>query len=366
MIGGVPAEQRIAIVGAGIIGLATAFELSRRGALVTVFDQRQIAGGATQASAGILAPYTEAHGRQSLFELTVRGLAVYEDFVGRVRAISPLAFEYQRAGTLEVADSPQRAAELADRLTAPWASAAGLEWLTAGELRARVPGIASGALGGLRCAVHGHVAVESLVRAVADAGERHGVVFQVGSAVECVSLDRPGVRLSVGREALDFDRVVLCGGAWGPLLDPLGALAGRIRPVRGQLVRLHAGERSFREVLWSSSCYVVPWEDGTVLVGATSEEVGFDERATAEGVRQMLDAAERLVPPLARATFVNVRVGLRPGTADGLPILGPSPDPRVIYAAGHFRNGILLAPLTADLVAHYISDGALDPAFSAT
>jgi len=161
-----------------------------------------------------------------------------------------------------------------------------------------------------------------------------------------------------------FDRAVLCAGAWTPAIDPLRETRGRIRPVRGQLVRLFSPEAVAPTIVWGRACYIVPWEDGTVLIGATSEEVGFDERATAEGVRSLIGAAEELIPQLGSATFLDVRVGLRPGSADGVPILGPSRDPRVVYAAGHFRNGVLLAPLTAQLIADYVLDGIVDPALS--
>ena len=119
-------------------------------------------------------------------------------------------------------------------------------------------------------------------------------------------------------------------------------------------------------MLWGRSCYIVPWEDGTLLVGATSEDVGFDERATASGVRGLLAAAEELLPGSADATFVDVRVGLRPASASGVPILGPGPDPRVLYAVGHYRNGVLLAPLTARVLADAILENRQDPVFVTT
>jgi glycine/D-amino acid oxidase-like deaminating enzyme len=180
-----------------------------------------------------------------------------------------------------------------------------------------------------------------------------------------MELTSASVAAYVGGQANLFDRAVLCAGAWTPALDPIGQTRERIRPVRGQLVRLFSTETTLPAIVWGKDCYIVPWKDGTLLVGATSEDAGFDERATADGVRQLLSAAEGLVPQLGSATFAGVRVGLRPASVDGLPVLGPSCDPRVIYAAGHFRNGILLAPLTAQLIADYVIDGAVDPAFSA-
>lgn len=359
------AQERIAIVGAGIIGTSIAFELARRGAHVTVLDKRRLAGGATQASAGLLAPYTEAHGGGALFDLTVRGLDVYDGFVEAVRAVSPIAFEYRRAGMLEVADTQDRLDELRARVSEHWAVRAGLEWLDAATLRARASYLRPDASGGLWCAVHGHVAVLAFVDAIADAARRSGAIFEFAREVTLLQPCVGAVRVVSGGESRAFDRVVLCAGAWAPALDPLGTIRGRIRPIRGQLVRLAAPHLQLTHALWGGSCYIVPWADGTLLVGATSEDVGFDEGATLDGVRQMLVAAKDLVPALASAGFQEVRVGLRPGTTDGLPILGPARDPRIVYAAGHFRNGILLAPLTAQVIASYVFTGAVDPAFSA-
>ncbi len=361
----VPRNERIAIVGAGIIGCAVAFELSRRGAAVVVFDGRSLGGGATQASAGILAPYTEAHDGGSLFDLTVRGLRAYDDFVSQIRSMSEIPFEYRRSGTIEVAESAERARELQARLSSGWAASAGLSWVDRERLRALIPSVNSDCVGALHCPVHGHVAVGPFTAAIADAAQRAGARVHLSTQITGVDLVPDAVNVRTAGETISFDRVVLCSGSWTPSIDPLGATEGRIRPVRGQLVRLSMPALRLGPVVWGGSCYIVPWADGTILVGATSEDVGFDERATAEGVQGLLSSAAGLIPSLASATFVDVRVGLRPGTADGLPILGPGSDPRVVYAAGHFRNGVLLAPLTARLIGDYVLENRVDPAFSA-
>lgn len=356
---------RIGIVGAGVIGCALALELSRRGAAVSVLDARSRAGGATQASAGILAPYTEAHEGGALFDLAVRGLEVYDGFVEQVRDASPIPFEYVRAGTLEIAEDEQRRAELRDRLSMPWAADARLEWLEPDALRTAAPEVNPAALGALRCAVHGHVAVGPFTDAMADAAARLGARFTDRSRVERIVPGSAGVTVLAGGAPLEFDRIVLCAGSWTPEIDPAGITAGRIRPVRGQLVRLRAPQPvAGIRVLWGRSCYLVSWEDGTLLVGATSEEVGFDERATASGVRGLLAAAEELLPGSAESTFVDVRVGLRPASTTGVPILGPGPDTRILYAVGHYRNGVLLAPLTARLLADAILENRQDPVFA--
>jgi glycine oxidase len=341
---------RIGIAGGGIIGCAIGFELADRGATVTVFDARPLAGAATQASAGILAPYIEAHDAGPLFDLTVRGLEEYDPFVARVRALSSVVFEYRRCGTLEVAAAEGRARQLQAQLGAPWAHRAGLRWIEREALAEEAPAVTREAAGALACDAHGFVSVEGFTEALADAAVRRGAEVYP-RRVQRIELRRDDVAIHHRGGVQAFDKVVVCAGVWTPGLDPLGETSERIRPVRGQLVRLHAPAVSIARVLWGDGCYIVPWRDGTVLVGATAEDAGFDVRPTADGVRGLLDAAIALVPALASATFVEVRVGLRPATEDGMPILGPASDPRIIYAAGHFRNGVLLAPVTARLVA---------------
>ena len=348
------------IIGAGVIGCAVARELSRRGAGVRLFDARRMAGGATQASAGVLAPYIEAHERGPLFDLTVRSLGLYDSFMSSVREDSGIEVEYMRCGTLEVAaDDAGR-----QRLQRSAQAAPGeVEWLDSAAARALEPALPGFIAGAALVPSHGYVAVSRLTEALAWAALRHGAEIEAQRRI--VAVDRDGDRLTVRDERGDSwsgDRIVVAAGSWAGQIGLRDAAAGRVRPVRGQLLELHWHGRPLDHVIWGEDCYVVPWRDGTMLVGATVEEVGFDERTTAAGVRDLLGAACELLPEAWRATFRGARAGLRPATSDGLPIIGPSPEtPGVIYATGHYRNGILLAPLTAALVADLIVDGRSDP-----
>ncbi|HVL69006.1 MAG TPA: glycine oxidase ThiO [Vicinamibacterales bacterium] len=358
------AHASVAVVGDGIIGWSAAFELARRGSAVTLFAGGHD-GAATPASGGMLVPYTEAHASAGSLDLAVRGLEAWDGFAARVREASGAPFEYRAAGTLEVADTGERATALRARTTAPWAAPARFAWLNAGELAARAPFVRADVMGALLCPVHRLVDVRACLRALQQAALAAGVVAAPGGAVQRVEPAADGVLIRDAAGAARFEHVVLAAGAWTQTLDPFGRLGDRVHPVRGQLLRLHSDAVRSAHILWGSACYIVPWEDGTLLVGATSEDAGFDARATASGVRALLSAAEDLVPGLASATFVEVRVGLRPASGPGVPILGPArEDPRVVYATGHFRNGVLLAPVTAQLVADYILESALDPAFS--
>ena len=355
---------RIGIVGAGVVGCSVAFELSRRGADVTVFDMRAPGQGATQASAGILAPFIEGHEDSALLELGLRGLEVYDDFVSRVRAVDGVPqFEYQRTGTLEIADTPGRAATLKRRASAT-VSGIELEWLDGPALRHFEAATNPAHFGGLLCRRHGFVAVMPFVSALVEAARGCGARFAAGVSVREVILESASCLLRTDVGSHHFDRIVLCAGSWASELDPLSEIRSEVKPIKGQLVVLGWSGSRIERVLWGSSCYVVPWQDSTLLIGATSEDVGFDERPTAEGAFGLLSAAFDLLPGAGAAEFKEIRVGLRPASATGVPILGPSlVDPRVFYATGHFRNGVLLAPLSAELAADYFLSNQIDPAF---
>jgi glycine oxidase len=160
-----------------------------------------------------------------------------------------------------------------------------------------------------------------------------------------------------GGGQIESDAVVIAAGSWS---DAIAVPPNRrvVQPVRGQLVELRLPAGTLTHVVWGTHCYVVPWGDGTVLVGATMENVGFDERTTAAAIMHLRDAGGYLAPHLRDAEFVEARAGLRPATADELPIIGPSTRmPGVYYATGHFRNGVLLAPLTAALIADLVVEG---------
>jgi glycine oxidase len=345
----------VGIIGAGVIGCAVAEELGRRGASVVVLDAREVGGGATQASAGILAPYIEGHERGALFAQGLQSLALYDDFITRVESSSNRSIEYRRCGTLELADSPERARTLCAGAEATQDGAAA-EWVPGPAVHELEPSVSAEVLGARLCATHGYVVVPALVAALAASAQSFGVKFHTHAPVEHVLPENGGFCMRTTAEEIRVGKVVVCAGSWTSWLAIADELQGWVRPVRGQLLRLRWQSEPLRHILWSSACYVVPWVDRTVLVGATAEEVGFDERATVAGVKDLLGAACEILPSAWSADFVEVRVGLRPASRDGLPIVRASERiPGLFFATGHFRNGILLAPLTAVMLADQIS-----------
>ncbi len=340
-------EWDVIVVGAGVIGCAVARELASRGSRIVVFDAREAGAGATRASAGVLAPYIEAPGDGPLHALTVRSLGLYDEFIASVARDNGPPVEYRRCGTLEVATDDASAARLS--ALGEWARSTGIEaeWVDGSEARRLEPAL--GAIqGGLLVPSHGYVRAGQLTQALLEAARRHGAAFLSGTAVDAIVCDRDEVIASCGSEKHRAPSIVLAAGSWSGSLAPETG----VKPVRGQLVQLRWVGPPITRILWSDACYIVPWIDGTVLVGATVEDVGFDERVTLCGVHQLLSAARALLPAAGEATFVEARAGLRPATPTGLPIIGRSADhPSLVFATGHYRNGILLAPLTARLVA---------------
>src|SRR4051812_14221701 len=361
------ASRDVIVVGAGIVGCAIACELARRGASVDIIDERPIGMGATQASAGVLAPYIEAREGSPLLELTIRSLAMYDDFIARTVADSGVAVMYRRTGTLDVAGSDVEMQLLRDRAERLARRSVPALLLDAVTVRNEEPHLGDGAAGGLLIETHGFVAASDLTRALAAAARRCGAQLIEPSRVRRIVRAGGDVVVDTGRGSLTGNAVVIAAGSWSGEVA-IDGVSGRVpvRPVRGQLLALAWTGTPLRRVTWSNRCYLVPWDDGTLLVGATVEEVGFDERATVAGVRDLLDAASEIVPHAWSAGFKGVRVGLRPATSDGLPVIGASARaPNVMYATGHYRNGVLLAPLTATLVADAMIDGRLDPVLAA-
>jgi glycine oxidase len=346
------------VVGAGIIGCAVGRELARRGARTAILEPRTAGAGATQASAGVLAPYIEAPGDGPLHQLTVRSLGLYDSFIGELERETGTTVEYRRCGTLEVAADAAAAARLAE--LGAWTRSAGVaaRWVEGREVTQLEPALAP-CDGALLVPAHGYVRSAQLTASLVDAAERSGATLIVGHSVTTIEPDGEGAIVATAEERHRAATVVVAAGSWS---GSLGAAEVAVKPIRGQLVRLKWNAPPIGHVLWSDRCYIVPWLDGTVLVGATVEDVGFDERTTAAGVRDLLDAACELMPQAWGAAFIDARVGLRPATADGLPIIGRSRQTSgLVYASGHYRNGILLAPLTAQLVGDLVIDGRSDP-----
>ncbi len=352
------------VVGAGIVGCTVAYELAKSGARVQVIETRTPGQGATRASAGILAPYIEGHSSDTLRNLGRRSLDLYDAFMARLSADSGHEVFYRRNGTFELAFSEADVVRLRDlsRTLADEGIEAG--WIAPERFGELEPLAAPTARGALMIPTHGFVGVTSLTLAAAAAAEKSGATFSLATGairISAIAGDRVAVQTST--TTLEADRVVLAAGSWSSAITVDGADPIPVRPIRGQLIQLQTDPGAISRVIWGPDGYLVPWPDGSVLVGSTVEDVGFDETHTPEAVEQLRAAAVSLVPSLAGAEMSSVRTGLRPKGPDDLPILGQSKAvPGLIYATAHYRNGVLFTPLTVQLVRDVVFDRPPDPA----
>jgi glycine oxidase len=359
---------RVIVLGAGIIGVTIAEALASRGAEVAVLDMRSPGRGASQASAGMLTPYIEADGQSPLLGLCTRSLALYDSFVARLIESSHDSIEYARTGTLQVAlDDDGVARLLGDKV---WLDAAGVEseWLDDHTVRGFEPSLTPAAIGGLLTLDHGFVGVDALVNVLIKQSKLAGARFEYPVEVLTLAQMGEGVELRSADRVWTADAAVLAGGSWSRRVKTVGLPSLPVRPVRGQLLHLQwcEGDQPGR-ICWGPHCYAVPWSDGSLLVGATVEDVGFDEGTTVAGVNALTSAVIDLLPHASGARLEAVRVGLRPALPDDLPAIGPFANaPRIVAATGHYRSGVLLAPLTAEMVTSYLLDGKRDIAFEVT
>jgi len=357
----------VVVIGAGVIGEAITYELVARGALVTLLDSRGAGSGSTQAAAGMLVPYLEGFGRPIL-PLAQRSLEMYDAFVDRVTRDAGIGVSYRRTGSLQVVTADEPGDELARVFKDAREAGLDVELLDAQGAREAEPQLMPDVSAALLVKSHGFVSAHDLSGALAAAAIKHGARVRVPARARRIAPRSQHIEIQLENDApVTAHHVVVAAGSWSGLIDITGVPPLPVRPVRGQLLQLAWDGPALNRIVWGPRCYLVPISTGSILVGATVEDAGFDERATVAGVRDLLDGACELVPHLWRATFVGARVGLRPATADEMPIIGRSAKvPGLVYATGHYRNGVLLAPLTARAVADLVLENREDPLLAAT
>jgi glycine oxidase len=368
-----PAAGRadVAVVGAGVIGLASAWRLAQAGVAVVVVDPVP-GSGASGVAAGMLAPVTEARlGEEALLALNHASWARWPAFAADVEVASGRPVGYRADGTLMVALDADDRALLDDLAGRHRAMGLAVEALRGREARALEPGLAPGVRAGLLAADERSVDPAALVEALWAAAEAAGVTVvtrPVERVVTTPAGDRvTGVALAGGDGAVvEAATVLLAAGTWSATVAGVpDHVRPPVRPIRGQVLTLRQppGDpliaRTVRGIVWGSSIYLVPRDDGRVVIGATVEERGFDTTPTAGGAYELLRDALAIVPGLDDAELVAVRAGLRPGSPDDLPMIGPSGVEGLVIATGHHRNGILLTPVTAEAVVALVTGGSV-------
>jgi glycine oxidase len=355
----------VVVVGGGIIGLSLAWQLAREGVAVVVLERGQIGGQATGAAAGMLAPLAEAREPSPFVALALASLHLYPGIATALYEEVGLDVELRGPGMLRVALTDGEAEAL--RQEWAWQREAGLrmEWLSGEDARRLEPALAPEVRAAIFSPEERHVEPRRLVRAWGLAAAARGVRVREGTVATGFETRRGGrsaasrvTAVLTGETRTPCGALVVAGGAWsGEVAGWLGARLP-VFPVRGQILALACLPPPVRHTIYTHTGYLVPKADGRVVVGATEDHAGFDARPTASGMGRLLTMAPALVPALAEAPFESAWAGLRPATADRLPLLGPLPGwENVLLATGHYRNGILLAPITAERLAEYIVNG---------
>ncbi|MFB6365433.1 glycine oxidase ThiO [Paenibacillus elgii] len=344
-------KPAVIIVGGGIIGCSTAYELGKAGFACTLIEKGALNQEASTAAAGMLGAQSETHQPGPYYELCRLSQQLYRAWTDELEQVSGLTAQYVAEGIVRAALTEEDEAELSGRLS--WIRDA--EWVQSAEMLKLEPELTPAVRGGLYLPADHHVHPVWLAKTLQAAIAKQGCAIREWTPVIRL-LTEPGsgrirgVQTSEG--PLYADLVVLAAGAWSPALtEPLG-LSLPIFPVKGQCISLKTEAPLIRSTVFTKGCYVVPKRDGSYIVGATQTESGFDKRSTAKVIGELHTKAAALLPRLADAEFVATWAGLRPGTRDALPFLGTwDAAPGLIFATGHYRNGILLAPATARIVA---------------
>lgn len=359
----------VVIVGGGVIGLAIGRALARQQVgSVTIIERANPGCEASFAAAGMLAPQAEADAPDDFFHLCCRSRDSYSDFAEELLAETGIDIELEQTGTLYCAFTGHDQDEIDRRFD--WQTRAGLpvEKVTAEEARRIEPAIGESLRGALKFPLDTQVENRRLLDALVRANERFGVRLVTNTVVESLRVKRgqvTGVETSAG--FLSSRKVVFAGGAWTSLIKT-GELTPQINiePVRGQMICFEPPAAFARHVIYSPRGYIVPRRDGRLLAGSTTESVGFDKHVTDEGIRSIRSRAHEISPRIAFLPVTDAWAGLRPRAPDCLPVLGEAAETKgLFYATGHYRNGILLAPLTGELIAGLIADNVVSLELSA-
>jgi glycine oxidase len=363
-IGISPHLPKTVVIGAGVIGLGIAWRLAQAGCRVTVYDRGRAGHGASWAAAGMLAAAVETEpGEEGLLPLTLESQRLWPDFARELDAVSGVAVGYRDEGTLVVALTRDDAAQLRHSYEFQKSLGLDIEWLSDAAARRLEPHLRPGIPGAVLSSRDHQVENRAVGPALAVAAERAGVQLYEDSPVREIDVASGrvcGVVSDRGREPADI--VVLAAGAWSRDIGGVPAeFLPAVRPIKGQMLALQMDRDAplLRHVVWVPRGYLVPRLDGRLVIGATVEERGFDDRITAGGLLALIEGAWRALPGVEELPVAETWVGFRPGSRDDAPLLGPSGIDGLVIATGHHRNGILLTPVTAQAIAAYVLSGRL-------
>ncbi|MFD2117133.1 glycine oxidase ThiO [Paenibacillus yanchengensis] len=348
-------KESVVIIGGGIIGLACAYEAAKRNYQVTIIERVNFGGQASGAAAGMLAPYSELTEQpDEFFQLCTSSLHMYAAWVDEIEREAGQSVEYRKTGSLYVC---QHEADIQPLMTRSlWQNqyGAAAELLTGAELQHLEAGLTDGVVAGIYTAKEGHVHAPRLVDALMHCCHKIGVTMldHVGDIVD-INIGEQGVQVtSLRGDTVSADRLIVSAGAWSGQLEKWLSIRLPIHPIRGQICAYNNEAVPLHHVIFSSQAYWVTKNDGRLICGASEDVAGFTVEVTERGINRLIRSSERWIPALRQQNIISKWAGLRPATRDGFPFIGKvDAAGQVIMAAGHYRNGILLSPITAKLVA---------------
>src|SRR2546421_1293477 len=353
----------VVIIGGGIIGCAIAYHLCKLGVEVTVVDAGEIGAEASSAAAGLLAPLGSLAGPGPLADLLLASCSMFPALVPELEEASGVSLAYERSGSLRVARNPKNVANLRKRMKAWQPLGLEMQWLTGDEARQREPLLAPDTTAAIYAPEESQIKAPQVVKAFAQAAAKLGAKLWPHNKVIGMEFRQNKVtkiRFARGEEIV-CRHVIVATGAWTGDLEAMLDISLPVAPQRGQILSLKQpvpSLPSLRHIIFGEAIYLAPKNDGTIVVGATKEDVGFEKQLTASGVAWLLTTAERLLPGLAGATIDQMWSGLRPKTPDYLPILGKAPNwQNVTLAAGHGSIGIALSAITGWSIAELVTTG---------
>ncbi|WP_255298584.1 glycine oxidase ThiO [Brevibacillus dissolubilis] len=349
------------IIGGGVIGLSLAYELGRRGAKVTLLEQGEWGGQASSAAAGMLAPLKEYKEPGANLDLGMKSLQMYPEWVRELRELSGVDPQLAMRGVMTIAMDESEAKMWHDKYQ--WQKAAGypVEWVGQEDLRKLEPALNPDTLGAIYSPTEGDVNNVLLLQALLLACQKIGVQLIQGAVATKLLTGHNetkirGVETTQGK--LYAEQTIITAGAWAGVIAGWLGLTVPIFPVRGQIAAVSAGSLELRHVIFGAQGYLVPKQDNRIVIGATEDQAGFRREVSMAGLASVLTSVLPYVPSIGEATFLRAWAGLRPGTVDGLPMLGPIGDYEgLAMASGHYRNGILLSPVTARTMADWLLTG---------
>lgn len=349
----------VIIVGGGLMGCSTAYRLAKEGLQVLVLERSVPGAEASSAAAGILAPSIESAHDAFALQLGRRSRELHAELSEELDELFGIDVGFRRSGVIELAFDESEKRHLDVTAQALAAQGVRCETWTREDLLGEEPSSNPEALAALHVAEDAQVEPKKLLAAVALGAEREDVVFRTGSTVRQILVEGGRARgVQVDEEHIEADRVIVAAGSWTTLVPGIRLHANTVYPVRGQMLATETRPPVFRRVVFGAGGYVVTRPDGRVLCGSTEERVGFERGITFEGMGKIIDTAVRIAPSLREATLRDHWSSFRPGTPDGLPLVGETHIERLFLASGHYRNGILLAPLTAELLAEAVAGGS--------